>query len=81
MLGNLIGGFIVILVGITLAPTVADEVAVAQQNNTGDVGGAGANITGTTATIINLVTLFYCLAVATAAIGIAVLGLRQAGLM
>ena len=27
MLGNIIGGFIVILVGVTLAPTVADEVA------------------------------------------------------
>jgi len=26
MLGNIIGGFIVILVGVTLAPTVANEV-------------------------------------------------------
>lgn len=72
MLGNLIGGFIVILVGVTLAPTVANEVQGAEDN---------ANITGASQTIIGLTTLFYCLAVASAGIGIAVSGLRQGGLM
>jgi len=72
MLGNLIGGFIVILVGATLAPTVADEVKGAQNNG---------NITGASSTIIGLTTLFYCLSVATAAIGIATIGLRNSGLM
>jgi xanthine/uracil permease len=51
MLGNLIGGFIVILVGATLAPTVADEVKAAQNNG---------NISGASDTIIGLTTLFYC---------------------
>ena len=72
MLGNLIGGFIVILVGATLAPTVANEVQGAQNN---------ANISGAADTIIGLTTLFYCLSVAGAGIGIATVGLRQSGLM
>ena len=72
MLGNLIGGFIVILVGVTLAPTVANEVAGAQAN---------ANITGASDTIIGLTTLFYCLSIASAGIGIATVGLKNSGLM
>lgn len=72
MLGNLIGGFIVILVGATLAPTVANEVAGAQANT---------NISGASNTIIGLTTLFYCLAVASTGIGIATVGLRNSGLM
>lgn len=72
MLGNLIGGFIVILVGATLAPTVANEVKGAQNNG---------NITGASNTIIGLATLFYCLAVASTGIGIATIGLRNSGLM
>lgn len=72
MLGNLIGGFIVILVGVTLAPTVANEVQGAQNN---------ANITGASNTIMGLTTLFYVLAVASTGIGIATIGLRNSGLM
>jgi len=72
MLGNLIGGFIVILVGVTLAPTVADQVAGAT---------ASGNITGASATILGLTTLFYNLAIMAAAIGIATVGLRNSGLM
>lgn len=72
MLGNLIGGFIVILVGVTLAPTVANEVKGAQNNG---------NITGASSTIVGLTTLFYVLAIASAAIGIATVGLRNSGLM
>ena len=72
MLGNLIGGFIVILVGVTLAPTVANEVKGAQNNG---------NITGATDTIVGLTTLFYCLAIASTGIGIATVGLRNSGLM
>ena len=79
MLGNLIGGFIVILVGVTLAPTVATEVRGARGNSSGV--GEGTNITGAASTLLNLTTLFYCLAVAAAAIGIMSVGLRQAGLM
>ena len=72
MLGNLIGGFIVILVGVTLAPTIANEVQGAQDNT---------NISGASNTIIGLTTLFYCLAVASTGIGITMVGLRNAGLV
>jgi len=68
MLGNIIGGFIVILVGVTLAPTVANEVAGAQDN---------ANITGASSTILGLTTLFYNLSIASTAIGIAAQGLTS----
>ena len=72
MLGNLIGGFIVILVGTTLAPTVAQQVGLAQ----GD-----GNITGASDTLLGLTTLFYNLSIASSAIGIAAQGLRNSGLM
>ena len=72
MLGNVIGGFIVILVGATLAPTVAQEVGTAQLDG---------NITGASDTILGLTTLFYCLAVASTGIGVATVGLRNSGLM
>jgi len=72
MLGNIIGGFIVILVGVTLAPTVANEVAGAQDNG---------NITGASNTILGLTTLFYNLSIASTSIGIAAQGLRNSGLM
>ena len=72
MLGNLIGGFIVILVGTSLAPTVAQQVGAAQ----GD-----PNVTGAADTLLGLTTLFYALAIATSAIGIAAIGLRNAGML
>jgi len=79
MLGNIIGGFIVILVGVTLAPTIADEVRGARGNATGV--GLGTNITGASSTILGLTTLFYNLSIASTAIGIAAQGLRNSGLM
>jgi len=81
MLGNIIGGFIVILVGVTLAPTVASEVQGARSNATGVIGAPGVNVTGAASTILGLTTLFYCLSIAGAAIGIATVGLRNSGLM
>ena len=82
MLGNIIGGFIVILVGVTLAPSVADEVAAARYGNeTGVPGNANTNITGASSTILGLTVLFYNLSVAATAIGIAAQGLRNSGLM
>lgn len=71
MLGNIIGGFIVVLVGTSLLPTVANQVAGAQ----------GGNVTGAASTLVGLTTLFYALAIATAAIAVAAQGLRQSGLV
>ena len=71
MLGNLVGGFIVILVGVTLIPTIANEVKGAQSGN----------VTGAASTILGLTTLFFALAIASAGIAIAAQGLRAAGML
>ena len=72
MLGNLIVGFVIILVGVTLAPTIANTVAGAASNT---------NFSTTSVTILNLTPLFFNLAIAVAAIDIAIVGLRNSGLM
>ena len=72
MLGKIIGGFIVILVGTALLPTVAQQVGTAQ---------ADGNVTGAADTLVGLTTLFFALAIATSAIGIAAQGLRNSGLL
>ena len=71
MLGNLIGGFIVIIVGVSLIPSVANEVVAAQ----------AGNVTGAASTILGLTTLFFALGIASAGIAIAAQGLRAAGLL
>ena len=71
MLGNLIGGFIVILVGTTLIGSVADEIVDAQ----------AGNVTGASSTILGLTTIFFALGIASAGIAIAAQGLRAAGMM
>jgi len=71
MLGNLIGGFIVILVGTTLIGTVADEINSAQRGN----------VTGASSTILGLTTIFFALGIASAGIAIAAQGLRAAGML
>jgi hypothetical protein len=79
MLGNLIGGFIAILVGTTLIPTVANQVLAAQYVN-GNTS-LPTNITGAAFTLIGLVDLFFALAIAAIGIAVAVDGLRAAGLL
>lgn len=81
MLGNLIGGFIVILVGATLAPTVANNVALATGFNSSGGASSASNVTGAASSVLGLTTLFYNLAIAAAAIGIAAQGLKNSGLM
>jgi hypothetical protein len=72
MLGNLIGGFVVVLVGVTLIPVIANQVKYA--TTTG-------NVTGAAGTVLNLTTIFFALGIASAGIGLAVGGLRNAGLV
>jgi hypothetical protein len=76
MLGNLIGGFIVIVIGTALLPAIANSVHAALDNN-----GTATNVTGAAYTVTNLVTLFYALGLMTTGVAIAVSGLRQAGIM
>ncbi len=71
VLANLIGGFIVILVGVNLMPTVANQVVAAQ----------GGNVTGAASAILGLTIVFYALGIMAAGVSLAVTGLRQAGLV
>ena len=70
-LGNLIGGFIVILVGVNLMPTVANQVTAAQSGN----------VTGAASAILGLTIVFFALGIMSAGVSLAVVGLRNAGLV
>ena len=63
---------VVILVGVNLLPTVANQVAGAQANS---------NITGADDSIIGLSTTFFALGIMSAGVTIAIGGLRSAGIM
>ena len=76
MLGNLIGGFIVILVGVSLIGIVADLTYDAQNNVTGT-----GSVTGASSTIVGLVPLFYALGIMSAGVALAAQGLRAAGML
>jgi len=76
MLGNLLGGFIVILVGVNLLPTVADTVADQSASDS-----SLANVSSAGATILGLVTLFYALGIMSAGVALCIGGLRNAGVM
>jgi len=78
MLGNLIGGFITILVGITLLPEVANQVRAARWENSTD---QSQNVTGAAFTVTGLITLFFALGVMSVGVAIAAQGLRAAGLL
>lgn len=78
VLSNIITGFIVVLVGVTLVPTVADAVQGAKFGN--DTLNP-TNVTGTPALIVSLTTLFFSIGVMAAGVAIAVNGLRQSGMM
>jgi len=80
MLGNLIGGFVAILVGTSLMPSVSEQVYLArfESNSSGSVT---TNTTGAASTILGLTTLFFALGIAAVGISLAAQGLRAAGLL
>ena len=82
MLSNILAGFIIILVGATLLPIVANQIQATQgyYNASGTWFSTG-NISGASATIVNLITLFFALAVMGAAVAVTISGLKEAGLM
>jgi len=71
MLANLLGGFIIILVGVNLIPIVADQIVAAQ----------AGNVTGAASTILGLTTIFYALGIMSAGVALAVTGMRNAGMV
>jgi len=77
MLGNLIGGFITIVIGVNLIGPVADDVVTVRYGNGTEV----TNLTGAASTILGLTPLFFALGIMSAGIALAVGGLRNAGLV
>ncbi len=72
-------GFITVIVGVSLIPTVADTILNAVHPG-GNVSLNG-NVTGSAASILELTTLFFALGIMVAGIGIAVGGLADIGLI
>ena len=72
MLGNLIGGFITIVIGVNLVGPKADDISTAKLSS---------NITGAASTILGLTPLFFALGIMSAGVALAVGGLRNAGLV
>ena len=77
VLGNLIGGFITILVGVTLMPVIANQVFEVQNG----VNNSATNVTGAASTLIGLTTLFFAIGIMAAGIDMAMRGLKNAGLV
>jgi len=71
MLADLLGGFIVIIVGVNLIPSVANNVTAAQSGN----------VTGAASTILGLTTLFFALGIMSAGVSMTIGGLRNAGMV
>lgn len=69
--GRLFEGFITILIGVNLVPSVADQVVAAQ----------AGNVTGASASMLGLVTLFFVIGIMVAGVNIAVGGLQDVGLI
>jgi len=93
MLGNLIGGFITILIGATLMPTVADSIYEAKYcNSTATSSGASfgcinnatfssGHVSGSAQTVLGLANIFFALGVMSAGVAITAQGLRAAGML
>lgn len=70
MLATLIGAFVVVLIGFSLLPAIAEQINMVMVNQTGAVQTLGYLIPG-----------FFALAILTMGIGMAYVGLRNAGLI
>ncbi len=83
-LGSIMGGFIVLLVGVSLLPTIIEEIDSAcseQLNITSAANTMLCSSSGGPGGILGLVTVFFALGIIIAAIGITTRGLRSSGLM
>ena len=76
MIANLIGGFVSILVGVSLIGPIATEV-----NTVTAAGTALSNATSWGATVLRLVPGFFALAVLGIGLAVTYASLRQAGVL
>ena len=77
MLGNLLGGFIVVIVGVNLIGTVADQVYAARNVGADNL----STLFPSAGTILGLTPLFFALGIMAAGVALTVGGLRNAGVM
>jgi hypothetical protein len=77
MLGNLLGGFMILIVGIALMPMVANQVQFAISPN----GTQVTNVSGASSIVLGISTLMYAITISSCAIGVGAMGLRNAGLI
>ena len=80
-LGKILEGFIVVIVGINLAPTIANTVDSSIRYYNGSGTQFSTNITGASSVMLQLTVLFFTIGVMTAGIGIGVGGLQEIGLL
>ena len=76
MIANLIGGFVSIIVGVSLIGPVADEI-----NTTANYGSALVNVSSWGATVLNMVPGFFALGILGIGIAVTYSSLRQAGIV
>jgi len=76
MIANLIGGFISIIVGVSLIGPVADEISVVAVTN-----GALYNSSQWGVSVLNLVPGFFALSILGIGVAITYTSLRQAGIV
>ena len=78
VLANLLGGFIVILVGVNLIPSIADSI---DETLVGNGSEGNLNVTGGAAAVLNLTTIFFAIGIMAAGVSLAMNGLREAGMI
>jgi hypothetical protein len=76
MIANLIGGFVSILIGVSLVGPISTEV-----NTVAATGGALYNATGWGATVLKMVPGFFSLGILGIGIAVTYSSLRQAGIV
>jgi hypothetical protein len=76
MIANLIGGFVAILIGVSLVGPISTEV-----NTAARTGGALANSSSWGATVLQMVPGFFSLGILGIGIAVTYSSLRQAGIV
>ena len=76
MIANLIGGFVSILIGVSLVGPISTEV-----NTAAITGGALSNATSWGATVLKMVPGFFALGILGIGIAVTYSSLRQAGIV
>ncbi len=84
LLGNIIGGFIMLLVGVSLLPIVAQEIGTAcseQLNVSSAANTMLCSSSGEPGGILGMVTILFALGIVIAVISIVASGFRRSGLI